>query len=318
MNPRSGRYVLVNFLDDSIENRLLKIIDMKHAVIPAGKKAAISKILEPFQDKIQFFSDNRNIFYANMYANPGHVFFFEHPNEHVPGIMLIETLRQFVIACCHEYGKIPHSGTQVILDSIEAKFINYADLNYPIDIRGKVEECRYNSQGFWDYLDISIEVYQNDEKITDFYLKGKSISNRLYDRIRRKRASETNKHRFQLYPNINPGCSLKCIGDSKYINTNLVDISSGGFRLNINDLGRIRMEKEGFEFFLFYENVGFIHGTCKNIWVNDKTMESGFKITEISEEDKNKLLASISRYFYLVENRENYTTQGAINEYSKR
>jgi hypothetical protein len=58
--------------------------------IPRKQEARLSCILEGWQGLAR-----EDVFYASIYVNPEHEYYFEHAVEHIPAMMLIEAQRQF-------------------------------------------------------------------------------------------------------------------------------------------------------------------------------------------------------------------------------
>ena len=70
---------------------------------------------------------------ARMHVDPAHPFFFEHPLDHVPSMMLIEGGRQLGIAVSQLFLDVPFE-TAFAPTEITARFSAYAELTAPIDI----------------------------------------------------------------------------------------------------------------------------------------------------------------------------------------
>lgn len=70
---------------------------------------------------------------ARMRVDPEHPFFFEHPLDHVPSMMLIEGGRQVGIAVSQMFLDVPFE-TAFAPTEITARFSAYAELTSPVDI----------------------------------------------------------------------------------------------------------------------------------------------------------------------------------------
>ena len=68
-------------------------------------------------------------FECTMIVDPGQAFFFEHPLDHVPGMMFTEAGRQVGIAISHLFLNIPF-GTQFISREFRIWFDAFADLGW--------------------------------------------------------------------------------------------------------------------------------------------------------------------------------------------
>ncbi|MFT7520588.1 MAG: hypothetical protein ACI9MC_002738 [Kiritimatiellia bacterium] len=70
-----------------------------------------------------------------------HPFFFEHPTDHVPGLLLIEGARQFGVAVAHLHYSVPNS-TIFVLETVQTHFTRFAELDSPTAILGVVHDRR--------------------------------------------------------------------------------------------------------------------------------------------------------------------------------
>lgn len=172
-DKENNYYILKEEITEIEELSILKILNLQNQKIDYNKRKIISDIFEKIQD---FRKDD--IFFANMLANGNHPFFFEHPVDHVPGMMIIEASRQFLIAISHLYGKIPLKGINFILSSIHVDFFNYLELNQPIIMIAQVNKVKRNKDGSWrNGIDLNVYFYQNNIKCTLINYIGRVINN---------------------------------------------------------------------------------------------------------------------------------------------
>ena len=99
-----------------------------------------------------------------MYIDQSHYYFFEHPQEHAPGMLMIETGRQFVIAVCHVFGGVPLKDISFMLTKLSGDFTSYVELNFPVKVRFKLENCKKNKNGSWSYVDASVTFFQKNQE----------------------------------------------------------------------------------------------------------------------------------------------------------
>jgi hypothetical protein len=263
----------------------------------AADEARISAILEGWEG-----IGREDVFYAEMRVDPSHEYYFEHAIEHVPAMMLIEAQRQFGLACCHRYGKIPVKGKQIILKDLSIEFINYAELPFPIAIRGVVESCRWHGKEYWSELKMDIGFYQWTP-IARFHFTGRSLDLRLFQKMRERKAAMLGERRF--LPR-RPGEFSFCVrkGDeSELPKAELSDVSLGGFRAAFRAPAE-KPESENMEFILHSAVTGFVMGKCRMAWLSDDGMKAGFAFTEMPAEDVRKLGEFIGAYAVHAEGRE--------------
>jgi A-factor biosynthesis hotdog domain len=82
---------------------------------------------------------------AEMTHDMDHPFFFEHPLDHIPAMMLVETGRQLGIAISHLFLGVP-LGTMFATRSFDIRFTDFAETMTPVVISAKVTDKRYHRQ----------------------------------------------------------------------------------------------------------------------------------------------------------------------------
>jgi hypothetical protein len=70
-------------------------------------------------------------FICQLAFEPNHTFFFEHPLDHVPGLMLIEAGRQAIITVSHLFLDVP-DGKIFIVNKLNTEFKSFAELAQPV------------------------------------------------------------------------------------------------------------------------------------------------------------------------------------------
>jgi hypothetical protein len=75
----------------------------------------------------------------------GHSSFFDHPQDHVPGSLLIEAIRQMAIAAaCARYGLAPG---EVLVAHTDAEFTGFAELDLRATVSAEVGELERSPEG---------------------------------------------------------------------------------------------------------------------------------------------------------------------------
>jgi hypothetical protein len=263
----------------------------------AAEEARLSAILEEWEG-----IEREDVFYAEMRVDPSHEYYFEHAIEHVPAMMLIEAQRQFGLACCHQYGKIPVKGKQIILKDLCIEFQNYAELPFPIAIRGVVESCRWHGKEYWSELKMDIGFYQWTP-IARFRFTGRSLDLRLFRKMRERKAAMLGERRF--LPR-RPGEFSFCVrtaDEAELPNADLSDVSLGGFRAAFRAPVE-KTESESMELILHSAGAGFVKGKCRMAWLSEDRMTAGFAFTSMSAEDVGRLGEFIGSYAVHAEGRD--------------
>jgi len=86
--------------------------------------------------------DSEEWFEAEMVHDMDHPFFFEHPLDHIPAMMLVETGRQLGIAISHLYLGVP-LGTMFATRSFDIRFTDFAETRTPVLISARVTDRQY-------------------------------------------------------------------------------------------------------------------------------------------------------------------------------
>jgi A-factor biosynthesis hotdog protein len=85
-----------------------------------------------FVSRIEPVGDGHADTFALQFAiDPRHSFFFEHPLDHVPGLMMVEAARQGITALCHLFYGVP-LGAVFILQGLNIDFTTFAELDQPL------------------------------------------------------------------------------------------------------------------------------------------------------------------------------------------
>jgi hypothetical protein len=82
---------------------------------------------------------------AEMTHDMDHPYFFEHPLDHIPAMMLVETGRQLGIAISHLFLGVP-LGTMFATRSFDIRFTDFAETGTPVVISAKVTDKRYRRE----------------------------------------------------------------------------------------------------------------------------------------------------------------------------
>ncbi len=79
---------------------------------------------------------------AEMVHDTSHPFFFEHPLDHIPAMMLVEAGRQLGIAIAHLFLAVP-MGHLFATRAFDIRFDEFAELDVPVTISAQVTDKRY-------------------------------------------------------------------------------------------------------------------------------------------------------------------------------
>ncbi len=298
-SSEKNQYLLARDITEEEEKQILLLLEDKEHYIADEFKSYAAEILEKIND-----IPKSDIIYANMYVNKAHDFFFEHDNEHVPGIMIMETFRQFCVAVNHVFGKVPVKDAQLVLECLDSKYFKYTELGIPITLKGYIKDYKWDdAKGYWTYLDFESDVIQNNNLVAHFRLYGQIISTKLFKRLRNKDKEQKLKLlRFEPLAYLSNKYAVKLLEINHDTPVNLINISFNGFMLQ-SEFFKENSDQNTFNFLFFFSDIGFINGICKKIWQKNEEQKAGFQIIEISNENFKNLKDAITHYCYVCENR---------------
>lgn len=108
-------------------------------------KAELRNVFVERVDQVLPSRDGHERFLVTFVIEPDHPFFFEHPIDHAPGLMLVEGLRQACTAISHLFYGVPF-GLAFILDSLDVKFARFAELSSPVCASITMTEKHYRRE----------------------------------------------------------------------------------------------------------------------------------------------------------------------------
>ena len=122
-------------------------------------------------------------FIAQFHLDATHPFFFEHPLDHFPGLMLVEAGRQLGTALAHvEYG-VPMDAV-FILNDFSVSFPSFAELGRPVFVTSKVRE-KVIKRDMLNGMLYAGNFVQNEEPIGFMSGRWHMYSKKVMQRMRR-------------------------------------------------------------------------------------------------------------------------------------
>lgn len=298
------QFVLNDTVTEADEIRILQLIKRRDYYIGNVEKSMISNIFERFPE-----IPKKDIFFANLYIPPNHKYYSPPNLKHISGMQIVEASRQFGIACNHMYGKVPFEDVTFLLLYLNSEFLQYAKMNMPIKLRAKAKEVKLSKSGYWNYSKLEITAYQENQEITRIEMAASILPLKVYKRLKstQEEVYEIDP-RFRILDRFKNNISIRENG--RNIVSTIENISNSGFMVRSSGTHPgIFFAEQQLEFFMHFDIVGFVHGTCTLLWIkeddnNEDTFFAGFKFDEISELDKANVKEAINRYGRLIEDRE--------------
>jgi hypothetical protein len=280
---------------------LTRIFEHRGLSLSEGDRTGLANLLESVADL-----ELEEVYHAGLNVDPTHAFFFEHPNEHVPGMMLLEAARQFALACWHLFGHIAVRDSQFIMNELKAVFRDYVNLNYPATFKAEIKTLTKRRSGEWHQATLLVTTVQQGAVCAEMEFPAQVISKRSFQRLRADRQHTDPLHRFHPIENVHHELVLWNVTRQKYFRAKLWDISMEGFRATMIDAIDDTPVPERWEAILYFEELGFIRSDCSPLWQRREreTHWAGFHFLDMSSEDRMLLQSAIRQYCHVRSERE--------------
>ncbi|MCG6149821.1 AfsA-related hotdog domain-containing protein [Leptospira levettii] len=298
------QYVLNDQVTEADEIKILQLVKRRDYYVGNVEKSMISAIFERFPE-----IPKRDTFFANLYVPSTHKYYSPPNLKHISGMQIVEAARQLGIACNHMFGKVPFEDITFLLLYLNSEFLQYAKMNMPIKLRVKAKEVKYSKSGYWNYSKLAITAYQENQEITKIEMAASILPLKVYKRLKstQEEVYEIDP-RFRILDRFKNNISIRENG--RNIVSTIENISNSGFMVRCSGIhpGTLSTEQQ-LEFFMHFDIVGFVHGTCILLWVkeddnNEDMFFAGFRFEEISDLDRANVKEAINRYGRLIEDRE--------------
>lgn len=106
---------------------------------------------------------NQNLVVGEIVQDIKHSFFYEHPKDHVPGLYLIEAVRQLGTALSHHYYGVPQN-LPFILDDMQTQFYQFAEIDRPLFAIAEIQDQVY-VEGTLAQMKFSASVVQDERNL---------------------------------------------------------------------------------------------------------------------------------------------------------
>lgn len=128
-------------------NKIIRI--EKHLVHKTQDQNVLISRIKQLQD---------DIIIGEVVQDIGHSFFYEHIQDHVTGLYIIEAVRQFGTALCHLYYSIP-LGMPFVLCEMQVEFYKFAETNQPLFLIAKIHDKVY-TDGKLTHMCVGCDIVQ--------------------------------------------------------------------------------------------------------------------------------------------------------------
>lgn len=180
LDARRGVRTLRHDVDEREARGLLAALAgqpfLEGAALDERSRRELSAWLEPLPGAPQ------DVYWCQLVCDLDHAFFFEHPQEHVPGMLLVEACRQMVEAAWHQFGRAPF-GDVFVIDTMHVSFRAYVELDAPCLLR-LIPRARVGKAGTWEAIEPHLEVHQRGVQVGSFGGKGRLIPASCFSLLR--------------------------------------------------------------------------------------------------------------------------------------
>lgn len=125
---------------------------------------------------------NTHCILGEVVQDTDHTFFYEHEQDHVPGMYMTEAARQMITACSHEYFKMPIK-SKFVLTQFESVFYQFAEKDQPLFLLLFNHANAYQEDKF-SAIHATIYIIQNLKVIGVLKGQGEVIHSERYHSIR--------------------------------------------------------------------------------------------------------------------------------------
>ncbi|MBI3752855.1 MAG: PilZ domain-containing protein [Deltaproteobacteria bacterium] len=236
------------------------------------------------------------VIYVNMHIDTKHYFFYRKHHEHVPGLMILEGVRQAMYAQYYRYSKYTREQISLTIENINVDFRNFINANYPVRIR--VEDVLIAAEhSSTDVVEKIATFFQSDKVVAVATMRTKVIKMKLFKRLRRVKPDANN--RFIPIKNIAKSAAFM-LGDGTKIEGTMNDMSMYGIGATF-DTDLNFSQGDSMDFIMFVEGIGFINGKSEVRWSKngEGSKRVGFKILEITNLESVKLQEAIKNFTFL-------------------
>lgn len=276
------------FVDEQTEISLLKEMDRNDLIIPVHKKMNLSRF---FEKNISLLT--KKILYVTMFNDTNHPFYYKKDHEHVPGMMMIEAVRQAFYAYTYTFDKCKRGEVSISISTLNSNFYHYAQSNYPLTIM--VEDASTGADP--RDLKLKAKLFQRNRLIAEIFYSGTIMKLNLFKRLRIMGKDEES-YMFHLIRKTND--TLILIPDDSacvYI-SQLKEISMKGMRLYSQNRKDLKINQK-FKFILGIKDNIKIIASCVLLKKEDDENVIYVEFTDLNKEIIMKISDYIKNYTFI-------------------
>lgn len=286
----SDKFVLKSeFVDEQSELLLLKEMHRNDLLVTQSERMKLTGF---FEKNISIL--NNKILHATMYNDTNHPFYYKKDHEHVPGMMMIEAVRQAFYAYTYTFEKCKRGEVSISISTLNSNFYHYAQSNYPLRIVVEDDALLVNDARD---LRLKAKLFQRNRLVAEIFYAGSIMKLNLFKRLRTMGKDEE-EYMFHLIRNTND--TLILIPDDcvcVYI-SQLKEISLKGMVLYSSNTKDLKINQK-FKFILgIKDNIKIIGSCILEKKEHDKNIIY-VKFTDLDKQISMKISDYIKNYTYI-------------------
>ncbi len=136
---------------------------------------------------IQISKGDTDSYLSQFIIDNSHPYFFEHPYDHIPGMMMVEAARQVGSAIAHLYYDVSFE-TVFILNEMNVRFFRYVVLTLPLFIKSQVRN-KLTRRGKLMQMEIDGYLVQDGKEVAFMSGTWQMYDKKIIQRFRRSSAN---------------------------------------------------------------------------------------------------------------------------------
>lgn len=242
------------------------------------------------------------VFLGRMFINIDHPYFYRKDYEHIPGMMLIETARQFGYAVSHHFLNVPLEDVIFGLTDLNVKFHEYVQSNLPVYLKAVNESAPYDPKKTHRDVGFLITIHQRNKEVARINIHAKSMKKDIFLRMRKGYENDYYQRFIPSSKFCENGYFINIYTQKKY-KGQITEISLQGSTVSFNSNLDFTTD-DRFEFFMYINTIGIIQGICilTGYKTENNITTAHFSFEVLDSSDKDNLKEGIKKYTFMLEN----------------
>jgi len=288
----STYFLNVEFIDENNEKMLLKKFKYNDFVINEYDRIFLAKALE----RIKFYLNNQ-VYYCTMFNDTNHSYYYKKEHEHVPGMMVIEAVRQAFYAYTYTFNKCKRGNVSISISTLNSNFYKYAQSNYPLKIM--VENNLSENEDSKRILKLKATLFQRNSMVAEIFYQGDIMRLDIFKRLRVMGKEEES---YVFHPIRDEYNTIVLINNNLSYICKIKEISTKGMRL-LASLGCEIDLNSRFRFVLSVKNNKKIIADCiiDSYESGERFIYLQAKFADLTKESIMNISDYIKNYTYIVD-----------------